>query len=78
MNRLFFNRRIDLGLSIWALAEKAGVSDRTVQRAENGEPIKALPAAALARALEVKIEDVFQFRGKVAYPLAPEPSEAAL
>lgn len=46
------------GLTIEALAFKAGVSVRTVNNAERGKPINFSTAKLLAAALGVKLSDV--------------------
>ena len=43
--------RIDLGWSLTRLAQEAGLSHPVIRRAENGEPIQAETAKALADAL---------------------------
>jgi transcriptional regulator with XRE-family HTH domain len=43
--------RINLGWSIYRLAHEAGISRPAVANAENGQPIKAETAKALADAL---------------------------
>ena len=43
--------RIDLGWSVRRLAQEAGISHPVAKRAEDGEPIQASTAKALADAL---------------------------
>lgn len=51
--------RINKGLTQRALAEKAGVSLMTVQRAEDGKPVTVSNAKKLADVLEVTPLDVY-------------------
>lgn len=45
-------RRTELGWSLRHLAERAGVSWRTAQNAEHGEPVRDQTARAILRALD--------------------------
>lgn len=51
--------RIDEGLTQEALAERAGVSNATVQRAEAGRGIRLFNAQAIADALGRTLRDLF-------------------
>lgn len=56
--------RVDLGWSLRKLAQESGVSHPVAKRAEDGEPIQASTAKALADALskaygrEIKASDI--------------------
>jgi transcriptional regulator with XRE-family HTH domain len=51
---LLVERRLEAGLSQAALAEKAGIDVRTVERIEAGEKLQQATVRALARALGVR------------------------
>ena len=56
--------RLDAGYSYAELARRANVSEPTVKRAENGEPVQEVKAAQIAKALSeklgrtIRIEDI--------------------
>jgi len=50
-------RRLALGLRTTDVAESAYMSRKTVERAEWGVPITGAVAGAIARALDVNLED---------------------
>jgi DNA-binding XRE family transcriptional regulator len=54
------------GLSHQALAEKAGLSIRTVVYAEEGRDVRMSTARRLARALDVSVDDLFPQPERVA------------
>lgn len=58
--------REEAGLTHQALAEKAGLSIRTVVYAEEGRDIRVSTAQRLARALGVSVDDLFPEPEKVA------------
>ncbi|MDP9399804.1 MAG: helix-turn-helix transcriptional regulator [Actinomycetota bacterium] len=62
------------GLTQNELAEQAGTDRRTLARLEQGAEPGVLTALRLARALEVRVEDVFTLGGSV--PSALEEAEA--
>lgn len=56
-------RRAELGLTQAALAEAAGIAERTVQNVEAGRVPSALILAALARALEIDAAKLWRIAG---------------
>ncbi len=56
--------RLEAGYSYAELSRRANVSEPTVKRAENGDPIQEVKAAQIARALSealrrtIKLEDI--------------------
>ncbi|SDN64283.1 helix-turn-helix domain-containing protein [Alkalicoccus daliensis] len=56
-SRIVFRRRMELGLSQTALAEKAGVTQKTISRVEGGDPgIRTSTIEKVYAALEMKEE----------------------
>lgn len=56
-------RRAELGLTQAALAEKAGIAERTVQNVEYGRVPLPVSLAAIARALEVDADWLWRIAG---------------
>jgi transcriptional regulator with XRE-family HTH domain len=60
LGQVFRKRRIEAGLSLEELAERAGMSADEVHKVEQGDPDLLLPTAAqLARGLREKVSVVF-------------------
>jgi DNA-binding XRE family transcriptional regulator len=55
--------RAALGLTQAALAEKAGIAERTVQNAEAGKPLSPISLAAIARALDLDPSALWRIAG---------------
>lgn len=64
MLKLYVDKvRIEKGISIRALAERAGISKSHVQRIEAGETVPTLEVMCrIAKALDVPITDLFSYK----------------
>ena len=60
MNERVKKARMTKGWSRARLAREAGISDRTVERAEKGLPINELSQSKIAQALGMETGDLFE------------------